>query len=174
MIWKSDLIPVGWQRAVVGIRSKHPWIQCSVDAYLDGEGRKKKFSSCPLQSLTHSLKNTERQYNQYQKDFYWQAESNDKSLWSLTRLNSHLWSTTHKVFSYGLNSLPLSIKRGLNTSWGSCENYMRNYFQNTWHIVSAQYMDAAALVMVVGFVVILWVMMLSLNCSPLLVFTTMT
>lgn len=29
-------------------------------------------------------------------------------------------------------------------------------------------MEAAALVMVVGFVVLLWVMILSLNCSPLL------
>lgn len=128
----------------------------------------KKFSSCPLYSLTHSLKTTERQYSKYHKDFYWEAKSNDKSLWSLTRLNSYLWSTTYKVFSYGLTSLPLSIKRGLNTSWGSCENYMRKYFQNTWHVVSAQYMEAAALVMVVGFVVMLWVMMLSLNCSPLL------
>lgn len=61
-----------------------------------------------------------------------------KSLWNLTRLDSHPRSTTYKVYSDGLTSLSLAISRGLNTSWGSCENYARKYFQNIWHIVNAQ------------------------------------
>lgn len=129
---------------MAGVSSKHLlWIQCSFDASLDGEGRRKKLTQYPdlldlcdfylLVLFIPSLRVTKQQKDVATTTRPFTLEGRIK--WLLRAFG--VWqagftsrSMTYRVYSNGLSSLFLSINQWLNTSWGSYENYVRKYFQN--------------------------------------------